>query len=54
LVWQKKFGPARNILGPVKADFNECKSSFGLGQKVWDFGPAQNILGSVEGQGNTS
>ena len=67
MVWLKQFGPAQNILGPVKGQ------GISMTQKMWTnpkyfvegqginavkflgwlkkFGPAQNILGPVKGQG---
>ena len=36
-VWHKIFGPAQNILGPVKGQsINSRKSCSCLAQKVWD------------------
>ena len=48
LGWLKKFGPAQNILGPVKGQGMNANHLF-----VWHkkFGPAQNILGPGKGQG---
>ena len=48
LGWLKKFGPAQNILGPVKGQGINAFKFLGWLKK---FGPAQNILGPVKGQG---
>ena len=64
LGWLKKFGPAQNILRPVKGQ-GISKIGFCAGTKVFGealnavkflgwlkiFGPAQNILRPVKGQG---
>jgi hypothetical protein len=49
LFWQKKFGPAQNILEPVKGQGINALKFLGWLKK---FGLAQNILGPVKGQGN--
>ena len=46
--WLKKFGPAQNILRPVKGQGINAVKFLGWLKK---FGPAQNILGPVKGQG---
>ena len=44
----KKFGPAHNILGPVKGQGKYVNKFLVWHKKI---GPAQNILGPVKGQG---